>query len=700
VNDLPSYRQYLLLAPQPGWQATAFELSPDASGAYRLDALPGGAAALPTYTGVAPIAPVAVAAETDGPVHVLDAADMRIKVLDIAGKRPGRALPGIGGIGGDARHFRSAQGIALLARGALAVADTGNGYVKIFSAYPYALLAVWGPFGEPARVAAGIGGLLWVLDRAGKRVFSLDQDGATRATLPALVAPLEMATDAAGDIAVLDGANIVVFPPGGGAPAIVGTVANASSLAFGDAGFLYVGTQSGLVYSFAPDDPGWRRVGIGVLGEQAAVSALFWRGGSTLIALVREPGASAAQLWTIDTAAAHVPSGKLITCELDSGINDCVWHRIALDADIPDGTSIEVVTEAYDEPPGSTPPDLVAPPITLSADTLEPGDRRHRRLDRARDCLVQGGSGQYLKLTLTLRSNGIATPVLRSIRIWFPRDSWLKYLPAPYQEDDQSRSFLSRFLSILQTDFDGFDETVDDIWTLFDPLSVPGKSYAWLAAWLALPIKPTWSDAQRRSVLKSAYTQYKRRGTVVGLQQLISDYAGVGARLVEHYRLRQLIQLADDPAKATATGGGRLWSRDFYRRLQIGVYSQVGYFKLVGEPEPGVEPVAWGVHQFSVFFNAEPLGMDATRKSVAAVVEREKPAHTMATYRPVYARMRLGVQATLGVDTRIGDVGQAVLGRVSTLGYDAILAPSTAERAFRAMGAVQRPRLGIDARLS
>jgi phage tail-like protein len=331
-------------------------------------------------------------------------------------------------------------------------------------------------------------------------------------------------------------------------------------------------------------------------------------------------------------------------------------------------------------------PIWLRPPIVLSGDPL--------------DCLVQGGPGRYLKLILTLRGNGIATPVLRGIRIWFPRDSLLKYLPAVYQEDDESRAFLSRFLSILQTDFDGFDETIDTLWTLFDPQSVPSNWYAWLAAWLALPIEPTWSDARRRSVLKAAYSQYRRRGTVAGLQQLVSDYAGVGARLVEHYRLRQLIQVAEDPTKATATGGGRLWSRDFYRRLQIGVYSQIGYFKLVGEPEPGVEPVAWEVHQFSVFFDAEPLGMEQTRKNVAAVVEREKPAHTMATYRPVYARMRLGVQATLGVDTRIGDVGQAVLGRVSTLGYDAILAPSMAERALRAIGAVQRPRLGIDARLS
>ena len=226
MNVLPSYRQYLLLAPQGGWQATASHLSADAAGAYSLDALPGAAAPLPPFTGVAPIAPIAIAAPTGGPVYVLDAADMRIKVVDFAGKTPGQLLPGVGGRGGGARHFENAQSIALLERGALAVADTGNGYVKIFSAYPYALLAIWGPFGEPARVAAGIGGLLWVLDRAGKRVFSLDRDGAIRTTLPGLLAPTEMATDSAGDVAVLDGANVLLFPSGGGAPASLATVPN------------------------------------------------------------------------------------------------------------------------------------------------------------------------------------------------------------------------------------------------------------------------------------------------------------------------------------------------------------------------------------------------------------------------------------------------------------------------------------------
>ena len=589
MSALAPYRQFLLLGSLPGWRATASGLTEDATGAYRLDALPGAARPLALPDMAAPRAPLAVTAAAHRAcevprgrgIWVLDGADQWIELIDTTGARPRQVLPGIGGRGRNARHFRRAEDIALLEHGALAVADTGHGAGEDFFPYPYALLAVWNSLGAPARLAAGIHGLLWILDRAGARVFSFDRDGRQRTMLAGLTAPQAVAADAHGKVAVLDGNDVKLFGRADDASVSLGEVPAAASITFGPGGFVYVGTLTGLIYSFAPDANGsWRAVGVGVLGKAAAINRLIWQGGTTLFALVQLSSAPAAQLWQIDTKAAFVPRGMLSSDELNSGLTGCVWHRIALDADLPSGTAIEVRTEAYDTSGGSAAPDLIPAPIVLAAGNL--------------DCLIQGGPGQYLKLTLTLRGNGSATPALRGIRIWYPRASWLQFLPAVYQEDDESASFLSRFLSILQTDFDGFDETIDNIAALFDPLSVPDEWYAWLAAWLALPIEPTWTDAQRRAVLKDAYRNYQRRGTAAGLEQLIADYAGVAARLVEHFRLRQLIVLPDDPDRAVTTNAGRLWSRDFYRRLQLGVYSQVGMFKLVGAPEPGIEPVGWG----------------------------------------------------------------------------------------------------------
>jgi phage tail-like protein len=687
VNAIPSYRQYLLLGPGPGWRVTTVGLTEDtATGAYSLDALPGAAVPWPPIQGEAPGSPAAIALGKDGRILVLDGADMRIKVVDPAGARPAHRLRGVGGFGLDPRRFAGAEGLAVLQDGAVAVADTGNRAVKVFSPYPHALLAVWTGFGRPARIVAGADGLLWVLERDGHRVIGVDRDGQVRVVLSGVTAPIAIAVDTAGNVAVLDGTNLLLFPPTGGAPTTIGTIQGGTCLAFGTEGILHAGSTAGLVYGFARDGKGgWQSAGIGVVGQGATVDALMWLSGTIVVAVARVAGTQSAGLWQIDATAGHLRTGTLTSNELDSGISQCEWHRIALDADVPAGSAIEVQPEVYDTKGGHGIPDLIPPPLTLSGDTL--------------DCLVQGSTGRYLRLHLTFKGNGVLTPVLRGIKIWYPRDSLLKYLPAIYQEDAESRSFLARFLSILQTDFDNFDETIDNIWTYFDPAAVPANWFLWLAAWIALPIEPTWTDTQRRAVLKNAGQQYRQRGTAAGLQQLISDYAGVSARLFENFRLRQLIFLQDDPTKATPTGGGRLWSRDYYRRLQIGVYSSLGYFELVGEPQPGAEAISWGAHQFTIFFNAEPLTMAATQKKVAAVVEREKPAHTMAAYRPVYSRLRVGVQATIGLDTRVGVLGEAVLGRMSTLNYDSILAPSPVERGIKDFGASIRPRLGITTRL-
>jgi hypothetical protein len=236
------------------------------------------------------------------------------------------------------------------------------------------------------------------------------------------------------------------------------------------------------------------------------------------------------------------------------------------------------------------------------------------------------------------------------------------------------------------------------MWRLFDPDSVPQKYFDWLAAWLQLPTDPTWPIAKKRTMLGKAVADYRRRGTVAGIVQAVADYAGVtdGVAIVEHFRLRNWPLL---PA-ARLGGGARLWGRAFYQRLQVGTFSQVGSFRLTDRPEPAAEANDWGANEFSVFFPADPYQPDAAATKVSAVVEREKPAHAKANYVPVLPRFRIGVQATIGVDTCVGGYTQLVLGKLSTLGYDTILARSPAQRALEELGASVRPITGVTTRLS
>ena len=325
------------------------------------------------------------------------------------------------------------------------------------------------------------------------------------------------------------------------------------------------------------------------------------------------------------------------------------------------------------------------------------------------DGQVQSGPGRYLRLRITMVSNGAASPEIHAIKIYFPRQSYLQYLPANFQDDDQSRLFLDRFLSIFQTSFDAFDRRIDNMWRLFDPLSTPEAWYNWLAAWMALPIDPDWTWPQKRQVLKQAAAQNLVRGTVAGLQQSIQDYAGVQGNILEHYKLRHWPMILSKTAQqaegamtqydARLCAATPLWSRAFAARLQVGKYSQIGSFELSGAGAPVSDAFAWGAGQFTVFFPADPYQPSATAAKVRQVVEREKPAHTQAFYVPVYPRMRVGVQASVGVDTYVSRITYTLLNQVGALGYDSILGASPARKQMAALGSSVPPLAGLNTRL-
>jgi hypothetical protein len=198
---------------------------------------------------------------------------------------------------------------------------------------------------------------------------------------------------------------------------------------------------------------------------------------------------------------------------------------------------------------------------------------------------------------------------------------------------------------------------------------------------------------KKRAMLKKAASDYRVRGTVAGLIQALKDYADLDVGIIEHFRLRQWPLL---PSAGPVDGGSRLWSRRFYQRLQVGEFSQVGGFYLTNRPEPAAEPFDWGANEFSIFFPASPYNVDAINGKVANVVEREKPAHAKANYVAVFPRFRVGVQATVGVDSRIGGYSPLVLCTSSRLGYDAILNCSPSRMEAERLGASPRAIAGIN----
>ena len=258
---------------------------------------------------------------------------------------------------------------------------------------------------------------------------------------------------------------------------------------------------------------------------------------------------------------------------------DCVWHRLMLDACIPPETRIEVWSRAANE----------AGELPFTQWRLEPnlyarGDGSEQPFGRKPapsaagtttlqtwELLFQRARGRFLQLRLRLAGNGRSTPRLRALRAYYPRFSYLEhYLPGVYREDEQSASFLDRFLSNIEGFYTALEDKIASTQILFDVRSAPVETLEWLASWLGVVLDPAWDERRRRLFIKHAMDFFQYRGTIRGLQMLlrlaleacaddsIFDPPGSkngsrhGIRIVEAYRTRRTSGVAlGDPTELT-----------------------------------------------------------------------------------------------------------------------------------------------------
>lgn len=113
----------------------------------------------------------------------------------------------------------------------------------------------------------------------------------------------------------------------------------------------------------------------------------------------------------------------------------------------------------------------------------------------------------------------------------------LGYLPGIYHTD-----FMARFLGIFESILTPVEWTIDNFDLFLDPGTAPGGFLPWLAGWFDITFDPSWSEAQRRALLRDAHTIYARRGTRWALSRVLEIYTGVAPIIVD-----------DDPSLAPHT---------------------------------------------------------------------------------------------------------------------------------------------------
>lgn len=459
--------------------------------------------------------------------------------------------------------------------------------------------------------------------------------------------------------------------------------------------------QTGMCLATAPGGP----LDVPSVSGDPAARALLWRqAGVSGMGFAGESVYQRAGTWR---------SGAL-----DSGIHRCHWHRIELELGaLPPQTSVKVYTfsaatreevepeidkwpvERWEENHAAhgqmqPPPGVSQYPIGPSAGHPDKSSGRPYGGDEGlhHEFLVQSREGQFLWLRVDLSGPGHTSPVVRSLRVHFPRESYLDYLPAVYSADDESRWFLERFLAVFQTEWDNIEARIVDFARLVDPRTVPeGPWLKHLASWLALQLEDDWSGAQQRRLLCAAPQYYPRRGTPAAMAALLRAVFDNGrtidegnlayARrssphcssaplteqdasravgfpiLVEGFRVRDqflatLGQPCDADFKPTRQLGEprRLWGES-EDRLRVGGEARLGGGRLRSLALPTGGLLEAHANRFQVYVPATWVRTVREERMVRNAVEAEKPAHTAYGLQLVGARLQVERQSTVGLDT-------------------------------------------------
>jgi len=357
----------------------------------------------------------------------------------------------------------------------------------------------------------------------------------------------------------------------------------------------------------------------------------------------------------------YVRSGFWLSNAVPSEIHRCQWDRIRLTlAPPPPGVIVEVLTFAQDLPNFSLAEDdprwdhahkYVAP--------LEPLSDLPRQ-DVQVDFQIKSRPAENLSIQVRMSGDGYQTAAIKSLRVYYPRESYLQFLPKVYSSQDEMRRFLEGFLGALQVTADELDETILTIEKHFDPDAVPeGAPMRYLADWLALTLEGTWTTEQNRKLLSQVPKIYPHRGTPRGFRDFLRVYLANAAGLpVDDVATTEFPMVLEGFAERRAlmldTISGPLWGPAAVGRLQLGEFSTAGEVSLVSTGDPNLDYFEQYSHRFKVFAPAAWIRSADEESLIRRAIEAEKPAHTAYELVLVENRIQVGVQSTVGFDTVIG----------------------------------------------
>jgi hypothetical protein len=167
---------------------------------------------------------------------------------------------------------------------------------------------------------------------------------------------------------------------------------------------------------------------------------------------------------------------------------------------------------------------------------------------------------------------------------------------------------------------------------------------------LAFEQNEHWTGPESRDNLAEAFTLYAKRGTIEGLRRYIKMYAGVDSTIIEPARTATVWTLGENSSLGFTT----MLAPSAYAGAVLSSSAILDRSNLTPEGDHGASLFDDLAHRFCVLVWCGALNRAGAIADLRAVIEREKPAHTVADLCLVHPGVRAGI-SMVGVNSIVGD---------------------------------------------
>lgn len=227
---------------------------------------------------------------------------------------------------------------------------------------------------------------------------------------------------------------------------------------------------------------------------------------------------------------------------IDSGEINTIWHRLTLRCQIPSGAGVNVSFYASNQPQARLSDQQIWNLLKIKRELKDESriielmsNLWQEEVRNSLDVFLHQYRGRYMWIKVEIFGIPGGYPEIERIRLYYPANTFVRYLPEIYQDPDPVNSFLIRFVGIFQSLYLDMEEQIERVTAHLDPKSAQPELLAWLAQWLKIEDAYLWPEGTLRRILAQSVELYKKRGTRGYMEDLIALYSGEAPYIVEYH---------------------------------------------------------------------------------------------------------------------------------------------------------------------